>query len=63
MINGQPVTPELLLADPLASMWLKTALTGALDRDPVDAANDAEALSQALANRADKALGVIASGE
>lgn len=36
------------LADPCASDWLKQALRTALDRDPVDAANDAEALASML---------------
>lgn len=46
-----------LLDDPAASYWLKHALAGALRRDPVDAANDAEALSALLAERADDSLG------
>ena len=33
---------EQVLGDPAASFWLKDALRSALDRDPVDAANDAE---------------------
>jgi hypothetical protein len=39
---------EQVLADPAASFWLKGALSSALDRDPVDAANDAEVLAQLL---------------
>jgi hypothetical protein len=37
-----------LLADPTASSWLKSALQEALERDPVDALNDALALAAAL---------------
>jgi hypothetical protein len=37
-----------VLADPAASFWLKEALVSALDRDPVDAANDAEVLARLL---------------
>jgi hypothetical protein len=37
-----------VLRDPAASSWLKTALRTALERDPVDAANDAEMLLRLL---------------
>jgi hypothetical protein len=37
-----------VLADPGASRWLKQALSAALVRDPVDAANDAELLARLL---------------
>jgi hypothetical protein len=36
------------------SYWLKNALTSALDRDPVDAVNDAELLAMVLGHRADQ---------
>jgi hypothetical protein len=49
-------TVERILADPAASHWLKAALLAALERDPVDAANDAEALAQALEERAAEIL-------
>lgn len=39
---------EAIAADPAASYWLKAALRGALDRDPVDAAADALRLADAL---------------
>ena len=39
---------ESILSDPNSSGWLKTALLSALDREPIDAVNDAEILSQAL---------------
>jgi hypothetical protein len=47
---------EQVLADPAASFWLKEALRSALDRDPVDAANDAEALAQLLDQRCQEIL-------
>jgi hypothetical protein len=45
-----------VLADPSASDWLKDAIRSSLVRDPVDAANDAEVLSQLLQQRADANL-------
>lgn len=44
---------ENILDDPAASFWLKNALRSALDRDPVDASNDAELLVVALKERLD----------
>lgn len=41
-----------LLDDPSLSDWFKLALLSALDRDPVDAANDAGLLSIVLDRRA-----------
>jgi hypothetical protein len=38
------------------STWLKNALTTALDRDPVDAVNDAELLATVLGRRADQIM-------
>jgi hypothetical protein len=43
--------------DPAVSFWLRDALVSALDRDPVDAANDAGMLSLAPDKRAADALG------
>lgn len=48
---------ESLVADPGTSFWLKSALAKALDRDPVDAANDAEILRAVLSARASSILG------
>ncbi len=45
-----------ILNDPEASDWLKHALRSALERDPVDAANDAEILAQVLEARAERML-------
>jgi hypothetical protein len=39
---------EDILRDPAASLWLTAALRTALERDPVDAANDAEVLFRVL---------------
>jgi len=47
---------EQVLSDPAASFWLKDALRSALDRDPVDAANDAEVLFRLLDERCHKIL-------
>ena len=43
---------EAVRTDPSCSRWLCEALTTALARDPVDAANDADALSMILEMRA-----------
>jgi hypothetical protein len=60
-LNGDFITKqfeiEQVLADPAASFWLKEALRSALDRDPVDAANDAEVLAQLLGRRCQEILG------
>ena len=45
-----------ILGDPTASDWLKRGLQLALTRDPVDAANDAEVMAQALMMRAEAIL-------
>jgi hypothetical protein len=42
---------EEVMADPSSSVWLKTALRAALERDPVDALNDALALAGILEER------------
>ena len=42
---------DLVLADPSASDWIKESLRSALERDPVDAANDAEVLAKILHRR------------
>jgi hypothetical protein len=56
-----------ILSGPGTSTWLKNALTAALDRDPVDAVNDAELLAMVLGHRADKiqaaALAALDAGE
>ena len=49
---------QAILEDPAASDWLKVALTEALERDPVDALNDALLLAQALDDRLRETLGL-----
>lgn len=49
--RNEPLTAELVLADPAASSWLTGTLKAALLRDPVDAANDADVLAQILDTR------------
>lgn len=41
-------TARDILADEAASSWLRSALQAALERDPVDALNDALVLAAAL---------------
>lgn len=52
-VYHQPSAPDVdaILTSPSASFWLKDALKAALQRDPVDAANDAESLAAVLVNR------------
>ena len=47
---------DQVLADPTTSFWLCRALRGALARDPVDAANDAELLARLLDARCHEVL-------
>lgn len=49
-MNDLRTLPEVaaILHDPAASAWLRSALRDLLVRDPVDAANDAEALAAAV---------------
>lgn len=42
---------EKVLSDPDASSWLKTALRDSLERDPVEALNDALLLASMLEER------------
>ena len=44
---------EAILVDVSASSWVKDALRSALERDPVDALNDAETLVKALRENLD----------
>jgi len=45
-----------VLSNPAASLWLKDALRSALERDRVDAANDAEVLAELLEERCQEIL-------
>ena len=49
---------EGVMSDESASDWLKAALRTALERDPVDALNDALALAAALEGRLRSVLGL-----
>ena len=49
---------EEVIRDEAASDWLKAALRTALERDPVDALNDALALAAALEGRLRSVLGL-----
>jgi hypothetical protein len=49
-------SPEEVLRDPAASVWLQSCLAQALVRDPVDAANDAEILARLLDRRCREVL-------
>jgi hypothetical protein len=49
---------EDVLRDASSSLWLKGALQSALERDPVDALNDALALAAALEVRLRTVLGL-----
>lgn len=51
-----PPSVDGILAAPDTSFWLKDVLRAALERDPVDAAKDAEVLATVLKNRADDML-------
>ena len=53
--DGLPSIDEVL-ADPAASLWLKTALCSSLCRDPVDAARDSDVLARLLGRRCDEVL-------
>ena len=48
--------PETYLADPGYSWWFKDALRSALERDPVESANDAQILANILRDYADQIL-------
>jgi hypothetical protein len=52
-VNSVTALPSLekILEDPAASSWLKSALKDAIDRDPIDALNDALVLAATLEDR------------
>ena len=50
-INLIAIEADDVLSDPSASFWLKQAINESLNRDPVDAINDAEVLVAVLHNR------------
>ena len=53
--DAEPIagTVREIVADPATSEWLRLALTDAMVRDPVDAANDADTLASVLTMRAE----------
>jgi hypothetical protein len=51
-------TADEVFRDVSASSWLKSALQSALERDPVDALNDALALAEVLEDRLRTALDI-----
>jgi hypothetical protein len=51
-------TAQDILADQAASSWLRSALRSALERDPIDALNDALVLAAALDARLRNELGL-----
>lgn len=53
---SEPPTPGEALRDPAASRWFRSSLASAMERDPVDAANDAEVLYRVLDRQAQRAL-------
>ena len=53
---GHLASIDEVLADPAASLWLKTGLRSALCRDPVDAAHDSDLLARLLEERCDEIL-------
>ena len=57
-MSSMPAPAEVsdILQDPSASDWLKGALRTALERDPVDALNDALALAGVLEEKLRTAL-------
>lgn len=48
--SSQPIDVHHVLASPGTSFWLKQAIRDNLNRDPVDAINDAEVLVAVLQN-------------
>ena len=47
-VTNAALTAEGILADEASSSWIRMALISALNRDPVDALNDALVLASAL---------------
>jgi hypothetical protein len=58
-MSTSAVEGEGLLDDPSASDWLKGALRSALERDPVDALNDALLLASTLEERLRAVLDLV----
>ena len=58
--HGEPTTEEVM-TEGSGSQWLQTALRGALERDPVDALNDALLLAGLLEERLRRAFDLSSS--
>lgn len=60
MTNNHAIFDEInsVMTDPSASSWVKAAFEAAIERDPVDAVNDAEFLLAALTRRLDSGFRV-----
>lgn len=46
-----PIQLAALMDDPAVSYWLKGAVRALMERDPVDAANDADVLAKIMGER------------
>jgi hypothetical protein len=57
-VSSASPTAQDILGDQAASAWLRSALQSALERDPVDALNDALMLAAALDARLRDELGL-----
>ena len=56
--DAEPIASVVreIVDDPATSEWLRLALTDAMGRDPIDAANDADTLASVLTMRAELLL-------
>ena len=57
-MNEEVLTAAQVLEDPATSWWLKEAVQMGLQRDPVDALNDAIALAAVMDSRLRAQLGL-----
>jgi hypothetical protein len=57
-MNEPAAIVEDVMNDPTASSWLREALRAAVERDPVDALNDALTLADILDTRLRETLGL-----
>jgi hypothetical protein len=61
--TGGHASGQNVIADDAASQWLKAALQSALERDPVDALNDALLLAGFLEERLRRIFALSGMGE
>jgi hypothetical protein len=57
-MNDPVAIVEEVINDPTASSWLREALRTAVERDPIDALNDALALADILDTRLRETFGI-----